>query len=59
MFLLLANWETGMKRAMFCVLFLLGSVAMAAEDEAGLKAQMHKHCAALFADGAVCSNLAK
>ena len=48
-----------MKRAMFCVLFLLGSVAMAAEDAAGLKAQMHKHCAALFADGAVCSNLAK
>jgi hypothetical protein len=48
-----------MKKAMFCVLFLLGSVAVAAEDEAALKAQMHKECAALFADGAACSNLAK
>jgi hypothetical protein len=48
-----------MKRVMFSVLILLGSVAMAAEDEAALKAQMKQACAALFADGAPCSNLAK
>lgn len=48
-----------MKRAMFCVLILLGSVAIAADDEAALKAKMKESCAALFADGAACSNLAK
>lgn len=51
-----------MKRMMFLVLFFLVSsamVVMAADDEATLKAQMKKDCAPLFADGAVCSNLAK
>ena len=48
-----------MKKAMFCVLFALSSVAIAAEDEAALKAQMHKDCAALFAAGGACADLAK
>jgi len=48
-----------MTRLLFCILFSFGSVAMAADDEAALKEQMHKDCASLFADGAACSNLAK
>jgi hypothetical protein len=48
-----------MKFALLCVLLLVGSVAMAGEDEAALKAQMHAACASLFADGGACSNLAK
>jgi len=48
-----------MKGAIFCVLLLLGSSAMAAGDEAALKAQMHEACASLFAEGGECSNLVK
>jgi len=48
-----------MKSILFCTLFLLGSAAIAADNEAALKEQMHKECAPLFAEGAVCSNLAK
>lgn len=50
-----------MKKAMFLVLFLLGTtvMAVAADDDATLIAQMKKDCVSLFADGAPCSNLAK
>ena len=48
-----------MKLPVFCMLFLFGAVAMAAEDEATLKAQMHKDCAPLFAPGGACADLAK
>ncbi len=50
-----------MKKALLLVLFLFATsaVAVAAEDEAALKEQMKKDCAPLFANGAVCSNLAK
>jgi len=49
-----------MKSVLLLVLFLLvGSTAMAAEDEARLEAQMKKMCASLFVDGAPCANLAK
>ncbi len=48
-----------MKRVLLLVLFLLATNAIAAENEAALKEQMKKDCAPLFADGAVCSNLAK
>ncbi len=48
-----------MRNAMFFGLLVLGSIAMAAEDEATLKAQMEKDCASLFAAGSACSNLAK
>ena len=51
-----------MKKMMFLVVFLLattGMVAMAADNDEALKAQMKKDCAPLFADGAACSNLAK
>jgi hypothetical protein len=40
-------------------LIFFGAVAMAAEDEATLKAQMHKDCAPLFAPGGACADLAK
>ena len=48
-----------MKKLLVCVPFLFTVAALAAEDEAALKAQMQKDCAALFVDGAACSNLAK
>lgn len=48
-----------MKKAVFLALALLASNAVAAGDEAALKERMSKDCAALFADGAACSNLAK
>jgi len=48
-----------MKLPVFCMLFLFGAVAIAAEDEAALKAQMHKDCAPLFAPGGACADLAK
>ena len=50
-----------MKRALFLVGLLIGTsaVAVAADDEAALKAQMKKACASLFAEGAPCANLAK
>ena len=48
-----------MKTILLCTLFLLGSAAIAADNEAALKEQMQKECAPLFAEGAVCSNLAK
>ncbi len=48
-----------MKSSFFCALLLLSSVAMAAEDEAALKQQMSKECAAVFAAGGPCADLAK
>ena len=48
-----------MKGSLFCALLLLGTVAMAADDEAALKEQMHKACAPLFAPGGACADLAK
>jgi hypothetical protein len=48
-----------MKKSLFCVLLLAGSVAMAADDEAALKKQMHEACAALYAPGGACADLAK
>jgi hypothetical protein len=48
-----------MKSILFGTLFLLGSAAIAADNEAALKEQMRKECAPLFAEGAMCSNLAK
>jgi hypothetical protein len=48
-----------MKSSLFCILVLLGSVAMAAEDEAALKEKMHKACAPLFAKGGACADLVK
>jgi hypothetical protein len=48
-----------MKRAMVLVLFFLAATALAADDEAALKAQMQKDCASLFAAGAPCSDLVK
>jgi len=34
-------------------------MAMAADDEAALKKQMHEACAPLFAEGGACADLAK
>ncbi len=49
-----------MKRSLFCALLLIGPVAaMAADDEAALKKQMHEACAPVFAPGAPCADLAK
>lgn len=48
-----------MKSSIFCALLLLASVATAAEDEAALKQQMSKDCAAVFAPGGPCADLAK
>ena len=48
-----------MKRAIILGLLLIGANAMAADDEAALKAQMKKDCAQLFAAGAPCSDLVK
>jgi hypothetical protein len=48
-----------MKSPLFWVLILFGSVAVAAEDEAALKDQMHKACAPLFATGGACADLVK
>jgi len=48
-----------MKKLLICVPFLFTVAALAADDEAALKAQMQKDCAAVFVDGAACSNLAK
>lgn len=52
--------KISVKGSLFGVLLLLGaSVALAAEDEAALKEQMHKACAPLFASGGACADLAK
>ena len=48
-----------MRFLLFWVLILLGSVAIAAEDEAALKDQMHKACGPLFAAGGLCADLVK
>ena len=48
-----------MKRSLVLGLFLVGSLALAADDEAALKAQMKTDCAPLFAAGAPCADLAK
>jgi hypothetical protein len=48
-----------MKLPLFCVLLAFGAAAMAADDEAALKEQMHKACAPLFAPGGACADLAK
>lgn len=48
-----------MKSIFFCTALFLGSAAIAADNEAALKEQMHKACAPLFAEGGVCSNLSK
>lgn len=48
-----------MKLPLFCVLLAFGTAAMAADDEAALKEQMHKACAPLFAPGGACADLAK
>jgi hypothetical protein len=48
-----------MKRPLLLGLFLIGSAALAAEDEAALKAQMLLDCATLFAPAAPCADLAK
>lgn len=48
-----------MKNSLFCALLLLGTVAVAAEDEAALKEKMHNACAPLFAPGGACADLAK
>ena len=48
-----------MKRILGIALLLVSSVALAAEDEAALKKQMAEACAALFAPGGACADLAK
>jgi hypothetical protein len=48
-----------MKARVFCVLALFCTAALASEDEAALKAQMHKDCAELFAPGGACADLVK
>jgi hypothetical protein len=58
-FQLNAIMEKNMKSSLFCALLLLASVATAAEDDAALKQQMNKECAAVFAPGGPCADLAK
>lgn len=48
-----------MKKALFMVLLLVSTVALAAPDEAALKKQMQESCAPLFAAGGACADLAK
>jgi hypothetical protein len=48
-----------MKSSLLLVLIFLGSVAVAAEDEAALKDQMKLDCAPLFVAGGICADLAK
>lgn len=48
-----------MKRSLLLGLLLVGTLALAADDEAALKAQMKEACAPLFAAGAPCADLAK
>jgi hypothetical protein len=49
-----------MKTVLFSLLLLaVSSAALASDDEAALKAQMQEACAALFAEGGACANLAK
>jgi hypothetical protein len=54
-----AIMRNDMKSSIFCALLLISSVAMAAGDEAALKQQMAKECAAVFAAGGPCADLAK
>lgn len=52
--------KVAIKGSLFGVFLLLGSsFAVAMEDEAALKEQMHKACAPLFAPGGACADLAK
>ena len=52
--------KISIKGSLFGVLLLLGSsIAVATENEAVLKEQMHKACAPLFASGGACADLAK
>jgi hypothetical protein len=48
-----------MKLFLFCAAVLLAPCALAADDEAALKAEMQKVCAPLFAPGGPCAQLAK
>ena len=48
-----------MKRFMLLGLVMASTLAIAADDEAALKTQMKEACAALFAAGAPCADLAK
>lgn len=48
-----------MKKALIAMMLLIGTVALAAEDEAALKKQMQEACGPLFAAGGACADLAK